>query len=194
MGEKEDGDAQDLDLLASAATGDRSAFQALCVRHAVALYRIAVRLSGSVDAEDVVQECLLTAWREAGSFRGEAQVRTWLAQMVINSCRLRARRAVRQAGVSLEHAVEVACSHPTAEERVSRTQMGQLLSRALDALPLEMREVLLLRDVEQMSGADVARVLSLSLPAVKSRLHRARLELKSSLDALVAPLRSGVET
>ena len=184
-------DAQDRELIASAARGDRSAFQTLCARHASALYRIAARLSPAVDAEDVVQECLLAAWRGAGSFRGEAQVRTWLAQMVINGCRHRARTAVRQSGVSLDHAVEVACSHPTAEERLSRAQLGQLLSQALDGLPLELREVLLLRDVEQLAGADVARALSVSLPAMKSRLHRARLALKESMDALVAPRFTG---
>jgi len=181
------GDA-DAALLRRAGAGDRYAFERLLTRHGDALFRFATRTCGSErDAEDAVQDGLLSAWKGAGTFRGESSARTWLFQVVVHACRRRHRRRVgepdRHAGV--EEAEALASGERGADERLADRQVGEAMERALAALGEEAREVLVLRDVEGLSGEETAAALGLSLAAMKSRLHRARLELKERVEALL---------
>jgi RNA polymerase sigma-70 factor, ECF subfamily len=175
-------------LLGRTAAGDRSAFELLVERHGGALYTFASRQCASTtDAEDAVQDGLLAAWRGAAGFRGAASARTWLFQVVLHACR---RRSRRRAGEQtrhdpLESAQLVAAGDPGADTRAEARQVGRALERALAGLSEEAREILLLRDVEGLSGAGTAEVLGLSLAAMKSRLHRARLELKERVEAIL---------
>ena len=183
-------DATDEDLVRLSAGGDREAFEALVARHGEALFRYASRTCGSDrDGEDALQDGLLAAWRGAGTFRGEASARTWLFQVVIHACR---RRHRRRAGEPERHdAVEAAEGLPSeqrgAEERVASAETAAVLERALSAMDAEAREVLLLRDVEGLSGEEAAAALGIGLAAMKSRLHRARLELKARVEAALRP-------
>jgi RNA polymerase sigma-70 factor, ECF subfamily len=175
-------------LLTRCAAGDRGAFDALVSRHGDALYRFALRQSPtSRDAEDATQDGLLAAWRGAAAWRGEAAPRTWLYQVVLHACRRRGRRRAGEPAhhASVEEAAALAATGPAADERVATGQAGAALRRALLDLPEEAREVLLLRDVEGLSGEEAAAVLGLGLAAMKSRLHRARLELKAGVEALL---------
>jgi RNA polymerase sigma-70 factor (ECF subfamily) len=177
----------DAALVTGAAGGDRSAFDRLVERHGAALFRFASRQCGAgADAEDAFQEGLLAAWRGAATFRGESEVRTWLFQIVLHACRRRRRRRSGEPAVhaGLEDAEALPSHDAGAESNASARQASSMLARALAALPDESREVLLLRDVEGLSGEEAAGVLGLSLAAMKSRLHRGRLELKGRVEAL----------
>jgi RNA polymerase sigma-70 factor (ECF subfamily) len=181
-------EADDLALVRRCAAGQRAAFDLLVARHAGALHRFALRRCATPrDAEDALQDGLLAAWRGAAGFRGDASVRTWLYQVVLHACRRRARRRVgepeRHAG--LEEAEALASGEAGADARVAARQEARALAQALAGLPEEAREVLLLRDVEGLSGEEAAEVLGLGLPAMKSRLHRARLELKERVEAIL---------
>jgi RNA polymerase sigma-70 factor (ECF subfamily) len=177
----------DEDLIRASAGGDRRAFDALVARHGAALFRFATRTCGDGGAAaDAVQEALLAAWRGAGSFRAEATARTWLFQILVHACRRRGRRRAGEPAhhLPLEDALEVAGGQAP-DDRVAARQAGAALERALAALSPEAREVLLLRDVEGLSGADTAAALGLELAAMKSRLHRARLELKAGVEGIL---------
>jgi len=175
-------------LLARCAAGDRAAFDELVSRHGDALYRFALRQCRSGrDAEDATQDGLLAAWRGAATWRGEAAPRTWLFQVVLHACRRRSRRRVGEPAqhAPVEEAAALEAGGPAPDERLATDQAGAALRAALLDLPEEAREVLLLRDVEGLSGEEAAAVLGLGLAAMKSRLHRARLELKAGVEALL---------
>ena len=169
------------------AGGDRGAFERLVARHEAPLFRFAVRACGGErEAEDAVQDGLLAAWRGAGTFRGDASARTWLFQVVLNACRRRHRpRAGRGLESPLEAAAEVAAAESGPDDRVGARQVGRAIDAALASLGDEAREVLLLRDVEGLSGEETAAALGIGLAAMKSRLHRARLELKEKVEAVL---------
>lgn len=175
-------------LLRRCGAGDRAAFDLLVERHGDVLYRFTLRQSRTApEAEDALQEGLLAAWRGASNWRGEAAARTWLFQVVLHACRRRARRRAGepQTHQPVNEAYALASEDPGAEEKVAARQQAWALRRALAELPEEAREVLLLRDVEGLSGDEAAAVLGLSVAAMKSRLHRGRLELKVRVEAIL---------
>ncbi len=176
----------DEELVRLSAGGDRRAFEALVSRHGEALFRYASRTCGSErDGEDALQDGLLAAWRGAGTFRAEASARTWLFQVVIHACRRRHRKRAGEPERhdALEAADAVASEQQGADERVAAGEMAAVLERALAAMDDEAREVLLLRDVEGLSGEETALALGIGLAAMKSRLHRARMDLKERVGA-----------
>jgi len=178
----------DAALLRRAGAGDRSAFARLLTRHGDALFRFAARTCGSErEAEDAVQDGLLSAWKGAATFRGESSAKTWLFQVVVHACRRRHRRRVgepeRHEGV--EEAETMSSAERGADERLADRQVGAAMERALAEMGEEAREVLMLRDVEGLSGEETAAALGLGLAAMKSRLHRARLDLKGRVEAIL---------
>jgi RNA polymerase sigma-70 factor (ECF subfamily) len=178
----------DESLIVRCADGDREAFDRLVDRHGGALFRFASRSCGARrDAEDAVQDGLLAAWRGAATFRGEASARSWLFQIVLHACRRRSRRRAGEPAVhaSMEEAERLADGGAGADERAAARQTASALASALAQLPEDAREVLLLRDVEGLEGAEVAAALGIGLAAMKSRLHRARLELKVRVEAVL---------
>jgi len=178
----------DGDLVRRTAAGERGAFETLVSRHGDALFRFARRTCGAAaEAEDALQDGLLAAWRGASTFRGDSSGRTWLFQVVLHACRRRARlRAGEPRGHEpLERAAAVAAEGSRADDRVAARQTGAALERALAALPPEAAEVLMLRDVAGLSGEETAAVLGVGLAAMKSRLHRARLDLKARVEAIL---------
>jgi RNA polymerase sigma-70 factor (ECF subfamily) len=180
--------AADEALLRRCADGDRAAFDALVDRHGDALFRFATRQCGrGRDAEDAIQDGLLAAWRGARTWRGEASPRSWLFQIVLNACRRRARRRAGEpdAHAPLDEAVTLADGGVRADDHAAARQTAGALSAALALLPEEAREVLLLRDVEGLEGPEAAAALGIGLAAMKSRLHRARLELKERVEAIL---------
>lgn len=179
--------ATDEDLVRRSARGDRGAFDALVARHGAALFRFATRTCGSEsEAADALQDALLAAWRGAATFRGEAAARTWLYQVLVHACRRRGRRRAGEPEryASLEDA-EAEPGGTAVDERVAARQVGRAVERALAAMSADAREILLLRDVEGLSGAETAAALGVELAAMKSRLHRARLELKARIETIL---------
>lgn len=178
--------ADDAELLARIARGDRAAFDALVARHERALYRFARRVAGA-EAEDALQDAFLAVWRGASGWRGDAAARTWLFQIVAHACHRRRRRPAGAPDRAVEpRDAEVVAAPAAAPDAVAGArEVGRALDAALAALEPEAREVLLLRDVEGLPGEEVAEVLGLSLAAMKSRLHRARLALEERVEAVL---------
>jgi RNA polymerase sigma-70 factor (ECF subfamily) len=174
----------DVELLAAARAGDRAALEALLARHQPRIFRFGMRMCREEEsAKDVLQETLLAAARGIRDFRGGAAVSTWLYTIARSFC-IKARRASKFAPEhvdSLDRAPEAA-QVPDArrgpEEDVAGRQVEDALSAAIGGLEPMYREALVLRDVEGLSAPEVAQILGISVEAVKSRLHRARLAVR----------------
>jgi len=186
-------EGSDAQLLARLAAGDHVAFEALMRRHNQRLFRVArALLRDDQEAEDAVQEAYLSAYRHAASFRGDAQVSTWLSRIVVNGClmRLRQRRSHPVLVPFPPGAIEdaPAVDGPMHEEGepqyrdVLRAEVRRLLERRIDELPPIFRAVFVMREVEDMTGQEVADALSLPVATVRTRLFRARAMLRASLE------------
>ena len=176
----------DARLLARAALGDGNAFEILVVRHRAAVYRYARSVAaGASDAEDVLQETFLAAWRGAGGFAGRSSVRTWLLVIARNRAfRSREQSAARRedGGESLvELGIRAGFGSDDPERIAMAAERRSVLDGALASLDPEDREILILRDIEAIPGEECASALGLSVPAMKSRLHRARLRLVAAV-------------
>lgn len=157
----------------------RRRFEALAMPHLDAAYNLA-RWLGGQEADDIVQEAMLNAFRSFDGFRGEA-VRPWLLQIVRN-CHLNARaRNRRHAAEPLEN-FEVEAQGPTPEGAALQHDMGRVANAAIARLPQEFREVVVLRELEDMSYRDIAHVTGAPIGTVMSRLARGRALLKKHLE------------
>jgi RNA polymerase sigma-70 factor (ECF subfamily) len=176
---------QDLDLIRQAAGGDRTAFQALVERHQASVLRLARAITRDAgDAEDVLQETFLAAFRALEGFRGEASVRTWLMTITRNTAqRLGRRRSGSPAFLEPLSELGIQAGWGDPERHTEQQQDRASLLRAMDRLTEEEREILVLRELEEIPGDEVAGLLGLSLPAMKSRLHRARLRFAAAVRA-----------
>jgi len=172
-------------LLLATARGDRDAFRAFVTRTQPAVLQLAIAILGnSADAEDVAQETYLAAFRGAAQFRGDAAVLTWLLKIARRQAWhhvARRREPLRDLPALEALALAAGWGSEDPERIALRSQDHAALRRALSRLPSEYREILNLRDIQGMPGTTVATVLGLSVPAMKSRLHRARLSLAASL-------------
>ena len=184
------------DLLAAAQAGDSSAVEELLERHEKQVYRFGLRMCGSEDAaRDVLQETLIAAFKGLHQFRGDAALSTWLYQIARSFC-LKSRR--RGAGEPERHValdeVEVRrIESPEAapDSNAEAREIGSLLQAAILALPEGSREVIVLRDVEGLSAEEAAAVTGLEIGALKSRLHRARMQLRERLVGVQGDLAAG---
>lgn len=180
-----DDDVSDADLLRQHVRGDEDAFAALVRRHRNRLWAVALRTTGNRDdAADAVQDALLSAFRNASSFRGDAQVTTWLHRIVVNACLDRIRRQQARPTVALpvdEHAV------PPAADEMGRRETALVVEQALQTLPPDQRAALVLVDIEGWSVDDAAVVLQCPTGTVKSRCARARAKLAPLLSGLRNP-------
>jgi len=181
-------------LLAAAQRGDRDALLALLERHQAQIYRFGLKLCRNPDdAQDVLQDTMLTVARTLPSFRGQSSLSTWLYTIARSFCIKRRRRSKAAHGpeASLDapetHAERLADAAPTPEGAASDRELERALHAAIDALPAMYREVLLLRDMEGLPAQEVAQVLGLTVEAVKSRLHRARKSVREQLLAVAPP-------
>jgi len=190
-------DLPDAELARQVIAGQAGAFELLMRRHNQALFRTARSiLRNDSDAEEVLQEAYLQAYRALASYRADARLGTWLTRIVIHAAIARARQGQRRAevvpldglGELPADAMENTMNHDPAEsaERAAmRSQMRQLLEQAIDRLPDAFRTVFVLRAVEEMSGEEVAACLDIPEATVRSRYFRARSLLRSALAAEV---------
>jgi RNA polymerase sigma-70 factor (ECF subfamily) len=165
-------------------------FEELANEHKDAVYRQMLRVCGNhADAEDVLMEALLKAYRSLGQLREAAAFRAWLGQIARRLCwRLREREALApllQLSAMEDEGTELASQGEAVDVELAQREMKSLLWQAIDTLPQEAREVYLLRDVEELSGEEVAKKLGITLPAMKSRLHRARQAVRERLDEIL---------
>lgn len=178
------------ELLRRAKAGDRAALEELLTRHEKQVYRFGLRMCGSEeDAKEVLQETLLAAFKGIHTFRGDAELSTWLYQVARTHC-LRSRR--RRAGEPETHepldapgALGARSETGGPDEASHARQLGEVLQAAIVALPDTYRETLILRDVEGLSAEEAAKVVGIEVRALKSRLHRARMQLREHLSTLM---------
>ena len=176
-------DATEDDLLARARKGDRAALGQMLERHQRQIWRFGMKLCrDEADAQDVTQETLLAAARNLSDFRGESSLSTWLFTLARSFCVKQRRKSVHAPAAleSLEgdEVMQQPAPGPTPEEATGSAQLQRALEEAIAALTPTYREVFVLRDVEGLSAAETAKVLELSVEAVKSRLHRARAAVR----------------
>jgi len=184
-------DAEELDLVARSRTGDATAFSSLMRRYDGKIFRLAMNITQNrEDAEDVLQEAFLKAYQHLDQFQGNSKFYTWVVRIAVNQALMKLRKRKSDRAVSLDEQIdtgedtvvrEIAAWDPDPEERYSRDELRTILNGAIDELSPIYRTVFTLRDVDGLSTEETAEVLDLSVPAVKSRLLRARLQLRDRL-------------
>jgi len=188
----------DEELARRVLAGDTGAFETLMSRHQKQVYRLACRLTrNQADAEEVLQDTFLRAYRRLGGFREDAKFSTWLYRIATNAARMLHRGRARHPTEPLDeylprfdgqgrHARDVDHARAAdAEEILDRKRLARHAKGALERLPERYRIPFVLRDLEEMPTAEVASVLGMTDEAVRQRVHRARLMLRGYLSHLV---------
>ena len=178
-------------LVAAAKNGDISAFETLVGRYERKIFRLTQNITQNrEDAEDAMQEAFLKAFQHLGEFQGNSRFYTWLVRIAVNQALMKLRRR-RSNVVSLDEEVdtgedmmprEVEDWGPSPQQRFEQTELSEILSKVIGELESPFRVVFQLRDIEELSTEETAEALGLSVPAVKSRLLRARLKLRERLN------------
>src|ERR1700724_1789376 len=177
-------------LVAAAQAGDISAFETLVSRYERKIFRLAQNITQNrEDAEDVMEEAFLKAYEHLSGFQGNSRFYTWLVRIAVNQALMKLRKR-RPNQVSIDEEVntgedliprEIEDWGPSPEDRYKQTEMSDILSSTIADLDPPFRIVFQLRDIEELSTEETAEALGLSVPAVKSRLLRARLQLREKL-------------
>jgi len=185
----------DEDLVRMAQAGDNRAFDELVRRYREKVYRLSFKiLRHEDDAAEALQDAFLSAYRGLKNFKAQSTFSTWLYRIATNASLMKYRRR-REGHISLEQSQTVdGAVEPLQIPDWSRQPLGELLDNetrevmqeGIAHLPEELRTVFVLRDIEELSNAEVAEVLNLSVAAVKSRLHRARIALRDRLNRYFA--------
>src|SRR3954467_2629533 len=188
-------------LVQAARQGDIGAFEELVKRYDRNVFRIANHITQNrEDAEDVVQDAFLKAYQNLGQFQGQSKFYTWLVRIAVNEALMRLRRRRPERMVSLDEDIktdedsmprEVADWAPNPEQLYTQAELKDILGKTIQGLPPSFRTVFVLRDVEGLSTEETADALELSVPAVKSRLLRARLQLRERLNKYFKQKRDG---
>jgi RNA polymerase sigma-70 factor (ECF subfamily) len=178
-------------LVAQAREGDTNAFGTLVRRYEGKIFRLAQHVTQNrEDAEDVLQETFMKAYEHLDQFKGDSKFYTWIVRIAVNQALMKLRRRRTDKSVSLDETIdtgedtvvrEIAAWGEDPEEQFSREELGEILDGAIENLDPLYRSVFVLRDIEELSTEETAEALGLSVPAVKSRLLRARLQLREKL-------------
>lgn len=177
--------------VARAKSGDAQAFSELVLQYERKIYRLAKHITqNDEDAEDVLQETFLKAYEHLNNFQGNSKFYTWIVRIAVNESLMKLRKRKGDRTVPLDEPVdtgeemvtrEIAVWEDNPEQRYSREEMQQILDQAVESLKPDFRTVFILRDIEELSTEETAETLGISIPAVKSRLLRARLALREKL-------------
>jgi RNA polymerase sigma-70 factor, ECF subfamily len=180
-------------LVAQARSGDTGAFNELTERYQRNIFRLAQNITQNrEDAEDVLQETFLKAYEHLPDFHGDSKFYTWVVRIAVNEALMKLRKRKWDKTVWLDEPVqtgedtvarEIAVWEDNPEQRYSKEELHEILDKAVNGLAPPYRTVFVLRDMEGLSTEETAEALELSVPAVKSRLLRARLQLRDKLTA-----------
>jgi len=194
-------DTSELPLVQAARQGDLEAFSQLVKRYDRNIFRIAQHIThNEEDAQDVVQDAFLKAYQNLEQFQGNSKFYTWLVRIAVNEALMKLRRRRTDKTVSIDEDVEteegsmpreVADWGPNPEQLYRQSELSDILKKTIQGLPPGFRTVFVLRDVEELSTEETAEMLGLSIPAVKSRLLRARLQLRERLAKYFKSKRGG---
>jgi RNA polymerase sigma-70 factor (ECF subfamily) len=181
-------------LIEQAKAGEQDAFATLLERYERKIFRLARNITqNDEDAEDVLQEAFLKAYTHLDDFKGDSRFYTWIVRIAVNESLMKLRKRKTSRTVSLDEELdtgedtvvrEVAVWDDTPETRFSQDELKGILDDAVAGLPPIFRNVFVLRDIEELSTEEAAQALGISVPAVKSRLLRARLQLREKLTRL----------
>ena len=179
-------------LVLAAKAGDVAAFEELVNRYERKIFRLAQNITGNrEDAEDAMQDAFLKSYAHLKEFQGDSRFYTWLVRIAVNESLMRLRKR-KPNQISLDEPVgtdddimprEVEDWGPSPEQRYAQTELQQILNAAIENLDPAYRTVFVLRDVEELSTEEAAALLGISVPAVKSRLLRARLKMRERLQS-----------
>jgi RNA polymerase sigma-70 factor, ECF subfamily len=183
--------SEELSLVNRARAGDSNAFGELVQKYERKIYRLAKNITqNDEDAEDVLQDTFIKAYEHLDGFQGNSKFYTWLVRIGVNEALMKLRKRKSDRTVPLDEPVEtgeepvireIAVWGEDPENKYSQEELRQILDEAVKSLRPAFRTVFQLRDIEEMSTEETAQTLNLSIPAVKSRLLRARLELREKL-------------
>jgi RNA polymerase sigma-70 factor (ECF subfamily) len=181
----------DDEILTLAQERDEAAFEELMRRNSSSSFKLALSiLRDRQDAEDEVQNSYWNAWRYLGQFQRGSKFSTWIARIVINHCLMRLRKARRASFLYLDgaaedgemRAMELSDRRPTPEAQLGNQEMSAVLRTEIRRLPVLLRNVLVARDLDELSMDDIAERFGISVSAAKSRLVRARAELRRRME------------
>jgi RNA polymerase sigma-70 factor (ECF subfamily) len=182
------------EVLSLAREGDVKAFSELVRRYEGKIFRLAQHITGNrEDAEDVLQETFLKAYEHLDQFQGNSKFYTWIVRIAVNESLMKLRKRKSDRTVPLDEPVdtgedtvvrEIAVWEDNPEQKYSREELANILEEAVETLRPAFRTVFVLRDIEELSTEETAEALGISVPAVKSRLLRARLQLREKLTRL----------
>ncbi|MBN1383669.1 MAG: sigma-70 family RNA polymerase sigma factor [Elusimicrobia bacterium] len=179
-------------LIEKSKNGDTRAFEQLIRKHEQKIYNLLLNMTGNKTAtDDFFQETFITAWQKIRSFRGDSEFSTWLYRLAVNLVLMRQRRKKVIRPVSIDAPIITLkgdikrdfaddwSKNPLAT--LENRELKKRLHEAIESLPEKYKTVLILRDIEGVSNEEIKNILKISLPSVKSRIHRARLFLRDSL-------------
>jgi len=173
--------------------GDNSSFEEIVKRYEKKIYNIAYRImNNQEDASDVLQETFIQAFRKLSGFKGKSEFSTWLYRIAVNICLMKKRKGKQMKVVSLDAPLVTQKEDELRRElpedwskspsaTLDNKELKENINRAISMLPEDYRTTFILRDMNDVSTEDTAKILNISVPAVKSRLHRARLFLREEL-------------
>ncbi|NLF25168.1 MAG: sigma-70 family RNA polymerase sigma factor [Deltaproteobacteria bacterium] len=180
----------DTELVASFQDGDIKAFEELVERYVEKVHRLAWRISRlPEDAEDILQDVFISVFTKIKDFQGRSAFSSWLYRITANTAFMNLRKRKKHSAIPLEEAA-VSAQEDWSRKRSDTSDIAYLSSRhelraalqnAIDSLPAEYKAIFILRDMDGLSNGEVGDILRLSVPAVKSRLHRSRLLLRKKL-------------
>jgi RNA polymerase sigma-70 factor (ECF subfamily) len=199
--------ASEDELLQGLRAGDGRAYRLFVERNSADVYKVALKLLGDEDeAEDVLQETFLSAFKAIGGFEGRSQLSTWLYRIAHNASLMRLRKRKRVTTFSLDQPSAGAGEDSRAlsrhvvdwsavpDDQLMTAEARREMDRAISELPDTLRSVFVLRDIQGLSGAETAEILEITVPAVKTRLHRARLWLRDRLSEYFVERAKGLQT
>ena len=191
--------AGEADLVDGLRAGDAAAYRRFVDENSASVYGLALKLLGDEqEAEDVLQETFLSAFRAIDRFEGRSKLSTWLYRIAYNASLMHLRKRERMTTFSLDQPYgDEEQVRPVAgdllvdwsavpDDRLLTAEARQEMDRAIAQLPESLRSAFILRDIQGLSGAETAEILGISVQAVKNRLHRARLSLRDRLSSYFA--------
>lgn len=188
--ELKEGEKTDLELISEFQAGKQSSFEELISRYSEKAYNLALRFTRNAeDAEEVLQDVFVTVYRKIDGFEGKSSFSSWLYRVTVNAGLMKIRKRKQDKSISLEDILPQiensfimrSNDRESGDEVTYRHQMKDALESAIASLPDDYRPVFILRDIDGLTSREVSQILGLSVPAVKSRLHRSRLMLRRRL-------------